>query len=329
MLLILLLPLAFLGAQGHILSNLGCSAVLCRPGRECRSDADGGEARCVCRVSCPEHWKPVCGSDGVSYDNHCLLHRAACLAGDHISPIHSGFCRKDRERVLARQEFIEELSLWNDSDRQIYHTRVPLPSACFQNDRDRLREFLVSWLQLTARQQPWHTRGMSWAEIIWGHFYSLDTNKDDHADSEELLAYLNTDKGEEVARQRSNQLRQLCLDALVEEGDQDFDWRLSFEEFKRLLSDTFVPSAKVCTLNKRKYEDGAETSVECNGCVCACGKWVCTSNRCPEKHKQDLTNIEDIRNTLETEEDSEEYYDEEEEEEDPEDDPDVQDISWF
>ena len=63
--------------------------------------------------------------------------------------------------------------------------------------------------------------------------------------------------------------------------------------------------------------------------VCACGKWVCTSNRCPEKHDQDLTNIEDITNTLETEEDSEEYYDEEEEEEDPEDDPDVQDISWF
>ena len=65
--------------------------------------------------------------------------------------------------------------------------------------------------------------------------------------------------------------------------------------------------------------------------VCACGKWVCTSNRCPEKHDQDLTDIEDIRNTLEEEEDSEEYYDEEEEEEeeDPEDDPDVQDISWF
>ena len=64
--------------------------------------------------------------------------------------------------------------------------------------------------------------------------------------------------------------------------------------------------------------------------VCACGKWVCTSNKCPEKHEQDLSNIEDIRNTLELEEDSEEYYDDDEEEgEDPEDDPDVQDISWF
>ena len=62
-------------------------------------------------------------------------------------------------------------------DLRHYLFLILLAGACFQNDRDRLREFLVSWLQLTARQQPWHTRGMSWAEIIWGHFYSLDTNK--------------------------------------------------------------------------------------------------------------------------------------------------------
>ena len=38
--------------------------------------------------------------------------------------------------------------------------------------------------------------------------------------------------------------RQLCLDALVEEGDRNFDWRLSFEEFKDLLSESYKPSAK-------------------------------------------------------------------------------------
>ena len=38
--------------------------------------------------------------------------------------------------------------------------------------------------------------------------------------------------------------RQLCLDALVEEGDKNFDWRLSFQEFKDLLSDSFRPSSK-------------------------------------------------------------------------------------
>ena len=38
--------------------------------------------------------------------------------------------------------------------------------------------------------------------------------------------------------------RQLCLDALVEEGDENSDWRLSFGEFKRLLSESFEPSVK-------------------------------------------------------------------------------------
>jgi len=321
----------FISAQGFFLNKYDCSAVQCRPGRECRSEA-GSEPQCVCRLQCPEHWKPVCGSDGVSYDNHCELHRSACVSGTHISPLHSGFCRRDRERVIARQEFVEELSLWNDTEQQIYHTSVPLPSACFENDRNRLREFIMSWFSLNSRHQSWYSHGMSYAEQLWGHFYSLDTNGDKFGDSQEMLNYLNNNKSEEVSRQKSNQLRQLCLDALVEEGDTNFDWRLSFDEFKDLLSDTFVPSTKVCNLNKRKYEDGAETIVECNGCVCACGKWICTSKKCPEKHEKELQNHQSIKNNaVDNEDDSDEYYDEDDEyyEEDPEDDPDVEDINWF
>ena len=47
--------------------------------------------------------------------------------------------------------------------------------------------------------------------------------------------------------------RQLCLDALVEEGDRNFDWRLSFDEFKDLLSDSFVPSTKGNWLKLKLY----------------------------------------------------------------------------
>ncbi len=28
------------------------------------------------------------------------------------------------------------------------------------------------------------------------------------------------------------------------------------------------------------FEDGAETQMECNKCVCACGNWVCTALTC-------------------------------------------------
>ena len=51
--------------------------------------------------------------------------------------------------------------------------------------------------------------------------------------------------------------------------------------------------------------------------VCACGKWVCTSEMCPQGYR-DIDRMD--------EDDEEE---EEEEGEDPEDDPDVQDIRWF
>lgn len=35
-----------------------------------------------------------------------------------------------------------------------------------------------------------------------------------------------------------------------------------------------------CALEDENYEDGAETQVECNRCVCACGNWVCTAMTC-------------------------------------------------
>lgn len=35
-----------------------------------------------------------------------------------------------------------------------------------------------------------------------------------------------------------------------------------------------------CALEDEAYEDGAETQVECNRCVCACGNWVCTAMTC-------------------------------------------------
>lgn len=40
-----------------------------------------------------------------------------------------------------------------------------------------------------------------------------------------------------------------------------------------------------CALEDETYEDGAETQVECNRCVCACGNWVCTAMTCTGKLK--------------------------------------------
>ena len=52
-----------------------------------------------------------------------------------------------------------------------------MTDACFENDRNRLREFIMSWFELNSRSQVWYSHGMSYAEMIWGHFYSLDKNR--------------------------------------------------------------------------------------------------------------------------------------------------------
>uniref|UniRef100_A0A493TBM3 Follistatin like 1 n=1 Tax=Anas platyrhynchos platyrhynchos TaxID=8840 RepID=A0A493TBM3_ANAPP len=86
-----------------------------------------------------------------------------------------------------------------------------------------------------------------------------------------------------VDQETNKLLRGLCVDALIELSDENADWKLSFNEFLKCLSPSFNPPEKKCALEDETYEDGAETQVECNRCVCACGNWVCTAMTCEEK----------------------------------------------
>jgi len=314
----LLLSIYFLHVQGYYLHKHPCRAVHCRPGRECRSEA--GRPQCVCMIHCPQHWSPVCGSDGESYDSHCHLHRAACIQGSHISPLHPGSCRKKKKETHPNDIQHNEVKS---------HAQLTLPNACFEKDRNKMQEKLLKWFQSNYKHRNWYQHGMSQMEILWGHFYSLDRNNDTFGDSEEMFAYLDTDTSNS-----DDEHRQLCLDALVEEGDINHDWRLDFQEFKNIFSSFYKPSSKVCSLDGKNFPDEAETVVDCNVCVCACGKWICTSKQCSQKHE--ATNNDDVAassfNQIQDESLDQDEYDEdnfEEDDEDPEDDPDVQDINWF
>jgi len=323
------------GVQGSILpkKDSSCDTVYCRAGRECMSlGGSGSDFECVCITKCPGHWKPVCGSDGVSYDNHCELHRRACIDGKPISPLHPGFCKKSRDEILAREEFIEEISKLG------VEKKAPIPMACFENDRNRLREFLVSWFNLSASKQDWYSHGMSYDEILSGHFTAMDSNKDGYLDTTEMYKYISSKDSPSTPQSKADKIRELCVDALVEEGDINMDWRLAFSEYKQILQEHYQPSVQVCKMNNKMYNDGAETTLECNGCVCACGKWVCTSNKCSQGYSDIFSNhinsdeaFEDSIEALEQEdEDSlEDLDDEDDDYSSPEDDPDVQDINWF
>jgi len=106
---------------------------------------------------------------------------------------------------MARQEFIQQLSLWGEEDdRKETKRKVPIPDACFENDRNRLREFLISWSSLSAKKQTWYTPGMTLGEELWGHFYTADIDRDLNVDTVELMKYLNRNKTERGTHEEKN-----------------------------------------------------------------------------------------------------------------------------
>ena len=64
---------------------------MCARGKECALKDDGSPS-CVCRKSCPDNWRPVCGSDGITYASHCEMHRSACIQNIKIKKANKGPC---------------------------------------------------------------------------------------------------------------------------------------------------------------------------------------------------------------------------------------------
>ncbi|XP_045601452.2 follistatin-related protein 1 isoform X2 [Procambarus clarkii] len=233
-----------------------CDSVECRAGRECV--VSQGAAHCQCIELCPDRFAPVCGSDGVSYDNHCLLHRHACLSGEHIKVIHKGLCKKNKQ-VKKKPEKKEE------------------PAVCYSSQRDALLVVVRKHWQDTLSNQPWHVSDMTYRESLWGRFFTCDADKDNYVNSDELLNCTSGSFFLARPEQENELTRALCIDAIVDVADSNRDWRLDFEEFTRMLSPDFRPAHKLCSLDGKKYDDGEDVHVDANHCVCAVGSWVCTS----------------------------------------------------
>uniref|UniRef100_A0A672RJY8 Follistatin-like 1b n=1 Tax=Sinocyclocheilus grahami TaxID=75366 RepID=A0A672RJY8_SINGR len=159
--------------------------------------------------------------------------------------------------------------------------------VCYVADRNELRRRVIDWLQTEVVPDGWFTKGSNFTDILLKYFKNYD-NGDSQLDSAELLKFIQHNETavqmNSYAEEENNRLlRSLCVDALVELSDENADWKLSFDEFLSCLKPGFNPPEKKCALEDETYEDGAETQVECNICVCACGNWVCTAMTCDEK----------------------------------------------
>lgn len=68
-----------------------CRYVSCEHPQVCRLDYER-RARCVCSEFCGEDYAPVCGSDGRTYANECLLRRQACRTMPGLRIVFRGRC---------------------------------------------------------------------------------------------------------------------------------------------------------------------------------------------------------------------------------------------
>ncbi|XP_066097337.1 follistatin-related protein 1 [Saccopteryx bilineata] len=243
-----------------------CANVFCGAGREC-AVTEKGEPTCLCIEQCKPHKRPVCGSNGKTYLNHCELHRDACLTGSKIQVNYDGHCKE--------KKFVSPSAS---------------PVVCYQSNRDELRRRIIQWLETEIIPDGWFSKGSNYSEILDKYFKNFD-NGDSRLDSSEFLKFVEQNETAinitTYADQENNKLlRGLCVDALIELSDENADWKLSFQEFLKCLNPSFNPPEKKCALEDETYTDGAETEVDCNRCVCACGNWVCTAMTCDGKNQK-------------------------------------------
>uniref|UniRef100_A0A3P8T7A1 Follistatin like 1 n=1 Tax=Amphiprion percula TaxID=161767 RepID=A0A3P8T7A1_AMPPE len=226
-----------------------CSRTVCAAGRVCVSTVIGEpECRCLEQCDSSEHW--VCGSNNKSYRNHCELHRDACTSQTKIHVEHPGRCQV----------------------------------VCFLSDRDWLRERVIQWVHKEAESDQVSLNASSASSLLQSYFQTYD-NGDSQLDSKEFLRFLNHNESSlnltfSNTLEMNLLLRSLCVDALIELSDENADWKLSLTEFINCLTPTFHPPERKCAVEDEVLEDGAETHLDCNKCVCACGNWVCTALTC-------------------------------------------------
>lgn len=242
-----------------------CINVLCHAGQECVV-VDNNTA-CVCKKSCPDHENLVCGSNGVTFPNHCELHRTSCLEKKNISIKYNGECRGQP----TQPPLTAKNNQWK-------------PIVCYEHDRNEIRNHLIGWLK-NQNKSPEQQDG--YRKLLQSYFDMVDENDDGKLDATEFREFVGANQS--IAEIVSSDeyinpvLQNVCADALLSLSDEDSDWELNITEFMKCLDPQFKPPKKGCELDGQVYSDGTEILFDCNSCVCASGHWVCTAVKCDGK----------------------------------------------
>ncbi|OAD61890.1 Agrin [Eufriesea mexicana] len=105
-----------------------CEKTYCSWGATCVV-SENGKPLCQCPSDCPSTPEPVCGSDNVTYTNHCHLRKTSCLERKNTREKNQGAC--DRSRLSKEIEVYGRDEIrsggGNCETRFIVESRVALP----------------------------------------------------------------------------------------------------------------------------------------------------------------------------------------------------------
>ncbi|KAK3787995.1 hypothetical protein RRG08_042283 [Elysia crispata] len=86
---------AFLGPRDND-AITPCYLYFCPFGATCHVNQTTRQPVCVCEQKCSTVFAPVCGSDGATYSNQCMMDRMSCVRNRKIRHVSHGRCEMSR-----------------------------------------------------------------------------------------------------------------------------------------------------------------------------------------------------------------------------------------
>merc|ERR1712032_572567 len=177
--------------------------------------------KCGCHQRCPKYWKPVCGTDLVTYGNRCHLRKVQCIQIVQKIKVKSlGICRNDEEFAKASSYLKSVLKLWDEE--------LDLNNCTKSEIKGTKRILLLELLEISS--EPSRSSN-DYLSKIWFHFQQADENRNMKVSRSEMWDYL---------RNSSNKLNpfRACLDAIFYLPTTDHNWaklEITFSEFYKMI----------------------------------------------------------------------------------------------